>query len=61
MRVERAPHVHPRSHLSPYLWRAGMGRREMRTRLCLGVFAVVLVGIIIGVIVWIVKSRQNQG
>lgn len=37
---------------------AGMGRREVRTKVALGVFAVVLVGIIIGLIVWMVGKNQ---
>jgi nitrogen fixation-related uncharacterized protein len=37
-----------------------MMRREMRTRLCLGVFVVVLLAIIIGVIAWVVKSKQSS-
>lgn len=39
---------------------AGMARREVRTKIMLGVFAVVLVSIIIGLIVWIVKSKNEQ-
>jgi hypothetical protein len=37
-----------------------MSRREVRTKIMLGVFAVVLVSIIIGLIVWIVKSKNAQ-
>jgi len=37
-----------------------MSRREMRTKVALGVFAVVLVGIIIGVIVWVVQNKNKQ-
>jgi len=36
---------------------AGMARREVRTKVALGVFAVVLTGIIIGLIVWMVKKN----
>jgi len=39
---------------------AGMSRREVRTKIALGVFAVVLISIIIGLIVWIVKSKQSD-
>ena len=35
-----------------------MARREVRTKVALGIFAVVLVGIIIGLIVWLVKREQ---
>lgn len=35
-----------------------MARREVRTKIALGVFAVVLVAIIIGLVVWIVKAKQ---
>jgi hypothetical protein len=37
-----------------------MSRREVRTKIALGVFAVVLISIIIGLIVWIVKSKQSD-
>jgi flagellar basal body-associated protein FliL len=37
-----------------------MAKREVRTKIALGVFAVVLVGIIIGMIVWIVKSKNSD-
>lgn len=36
-----------------------MARREVRTKVALGVFAVVLTGIIIGLIVWMVKKNNG--
>lgn len=35
----------------------GMAKREVRNKIALGVFAVVLIGIIIGMIVWIVQKK----
>lgn len=37
-----------------------MTRREVRTRIALGVFVVVLLSVIIGLIVWIVQNQQKQ-
>ena len=39
---------------------AGMSAREFRTKIALGVFACVVVGIIIGVIVYVVQQRSGS-
>lgn len=36
-----------------------MSRREVRTKIAVAIFAVVLLAIIIGLIVWIVKSKNK--
>jgi flagellar biosynthesis/type III secretory pathway M-ring protein FliF/YscJ len=37
-----------------------MGRREVRTKVAVGVFAVLMIAIIIGLIVWVTKKDQPQ-
>jgi hypothetical protein len=37
-----------------------MGRREVRTKVVVGVFAVLIIAIIIGLIVWVAKKDQPQ-
>lgn len=36
-----------------------MSSRELRTKIALGVFAIVLIGIIIGVIVYMVQKKSS--
>jgi hypothetical protein len=42
------------------LLEAGMSKREIQNKIAVAVFALVMLGIIIGLIVWIVQSKNSS-